>query len=212
MWFVKGRCGLSQLIAVIILLVIVIGAGIATFVVFSGYLSVESKQVEVSFESLVLYKSVSEPRVIFAATLKNIGNKPIKQLVIKLHNESHYMIPSISEVNPLTPGKCVGVTLTPPLIHSEYYVVGMRYSVWVYAVASDESSFSHTLSVICLGQENGTRWEEKAIYTLTILPGEYGTSDPPPGRPLGPPQPLHITDNTSVEVLPSEYSVFTTSK
>ena len=149
----KRKKAISPLLASIILIAIVVVGGLILFSLWSSMAGTTSKKTQVNFDYLALYRSVSDPKAIFAATLKNAGNKPIIQLIIKLHNETAYTVPSVNASNPLRPGEAVGVLLTPPTIHDEWYIVGNFYSVTIVrAEATDGSSFSHTLTVMCLGQ------------------------------------------------------------
>jgi len=102
------------------------------------------------------------PEVLFAATLKNTGNRPVKLLIIHFNNESDYTVPSVTDSTPLEPGRTVGVTLTPPKIHSGWYVVGNAYSTTVRAEASEGSTFSAVANVKCLGTG------EPKAFTLTF--------------------------------------------
>jgi len=148
----KRNRGISQLIASIILIAIVLVGGIFVFAVWSSVSGTERQKTQVNFEYLGLYKSVGQPKATFATTMKNTGSKPLTKIIIKLHNETAYEIPSVNPSSPLQPGHCVGVTLTPPTIHSDYYVVGNFYTVQIVrAEATDGSSFSHVTTVMCLG-------------------------------------------------------------
>jgi hypothetical protein len=136
------------------LIAITITGGLIVFAVWNSMAGTSSKKTQVNFDYMALYKSVGEPKAIFAATLKNAGNKPIVSLTIKLHNESTYNVPSVTVLTPLEPGDCVGVTLTPPTIHDDWYIIGNFYLITIVrAEATDGSSFSHTTSVMCMGQE-----------------------------------------------------------
>jgi len=172
--FKRKRLGVSALLASIILIAITIAAGLIIYAVTSGTISTESKKTQVSFEYLGLYKGTS-PRVLFAATIKNTGNKPIKSLMIRLHNESEFIVPSITEVFPLEPGKCVGVSLTEPQIHTDWYIVGNQYLVFVRAVATDGSAFTHSVTVMCLGLEGGA---QPSGVTVTFRAEGLGTYGP----------------------------------
>jgi len=147
----KSIKAISSIIAVIILIAITISGGLLVFAVMTSTLTGSNQRTQVNFESLSLYLSTGEPKVVFTATLKNTGNRPIKQLTLKVHNESDYSVPSVTAQNPLEPGRTVGVTLTPPKITAERYVVGNAYSVTVKAEAVDGSTFSTVTSVTCLG-------------------------------------------------------------
>jgi len=148
----KKRFAVSPLISAIILIAITITGGLIVFAVWNSMAGTSSKKTQVNFDYLALYKTVGEPEAVFAATLKNAGNKPIKLLIIKLHNEMAYTVPSINASSPLEPGRSVGVTLTPPKIHAEWYIVGNFYTVTIVkAEATDDSSFSHVITVMCLG-------------------------------------------------------------
>jgi len=168
----RGKLAISHLLASIILIGLVLVGGIVTFVILNGVINTEAKKTQVNFEYLGLYKSIGDPKIIFSATLKNTGNKPIKILRIKLHNETEYVVPSISAEHPLAPGRGVGVVLTPKrtpgYIHADWYIVGLHYSVQVRGVATDESSFSHTTTVICLGQQGGEHEERMQTGAFTV--------------------------------------------
>jgi len=147
----KSIKSISSLIAVIILIAITVAGGLLVFALMTSTLTNSNQRTQVSFESLSLYRSTGEPEVLFAATIKNTGNRPIKQLTVKVHDEPDYPVPSVNASMPLETGRTVGVTLTPPKIHSERYVVGNAYSVTVKAEAVDGSTFSTVASVKCLG-------------------------------------------------------------
>jgi len=167
----KKRFAVSPLISTIILIAITITGGLVAFAVWNSMAGTSSKKTQVNFEYLALYKCVGQPKALFATTMKNAGNKPIISLIIKLHNESNYQVPSVSTSNPLQPGHCVGVTLTPFLIHSDYYVVGNFYTVQIVrAEATDGSSFSHVTTVMCLGASQ----EEAKVYFKATGLGTYG--------------------------------------
>ena len=147
----KSIKAISSIIAVVILIAITISGGLLVFAIMNSTLTGSNQKVQVNFESLSLYRSTGEPKVVFTATLKNTGNRPIKQLTLKVHNESDYTVPSVSAQNHLEPGRTVGVALTPPQITAEWYVVGNAYSVTVRAEAVDGSTFSTVTSVMCFG-------------------------------------------------------------
>jgi len=147
----KSIKAISSIIAVIILIAITISGGLLVFALMTSTLTGGNQKTQVNFESLSLYRSTGEPEVLFATTIKNTGNRPIKQLTLKVHNESDYAVPSVTASTPLEPGRTVGVTLTPPKITAERYVVGNAYSVTVEAEAVDGSAFSTVASVKCLG-------------------------------------------------------------
>jgi len=156
----RVRRALGPVIATVILIAIVLVGGLAAFAVYNNLFMVESRKTQVDFEVLKLYKSSNEPKIAFAATLKNTGNKPIVLLTIKLHNESDYTVPTVTSSKPLDPGKCVGILLTDsttPAIHADWYIVGNFYTVQIIkAVASDGGSFSHITTVMCRGTECGS--------------------------------------------------------
>jgi len=147
----KSIKAISSIIAVIILIAITVAGGLLVFALMTSTLTGSNQKTQVNFESLSLYRSTGEPKAVFTATLKNTGNRPIKQLIIHFSNESDYTVPSVTASTPLEPGRTVGVTLTPPKITAERYVVGNAYSVTVEAEAVDGSAFSTVASVKCLG-------------------------------------------------------------
>jgi len=147
----KSIKAISSIIAVIILIAITIAGGLLVFVIMTNTLTGNNQRVQVNFEYLSLYRSIGEPGVVFAATLKNVGSGPIKLLTVKVDNEFDYVVPSVTASTPLEPGRTVGVSLTPPDIHAEWYVVGNDYSATVGAEAVDGSTFSTVTTVKCLG-------------------------------------------------------------
>jgi flagellin-like protein len=171
----KSIKAISSIIAVVILIAITISGGLLVFTIMNSTLTGSNQKVQVNFESLSLYRSTGEPKVVFTATLKNTGNRPIKLLTLKVHNESDYTVPSVSVQNPLEPGRTVGVTLTPPQITAEWYVVGNAYSVTVRAEAVDGSGFSHATTVMGLGLTGAA--EAGSVSTTFGETGD-GTSGP----------------------------------
>jgi len=147
----KSRGAISSIIAVIILIAITVAGGLLVFALMTSTLTGSNQKTQVNFESLSLCRSTDMPEVLFAATLKNTGNRPVKLLIIHFSNESDYTVPSVTDSTPLDPGRTVGVTLTPPQIHSGWYVVGNAYSTTVRAEASEGSTFSAVANVKCLG-------------------------------------------------------------
>jgi hypothetical protein len=148
---VKDLKAVSPLIAIIVLIAITISGGLLVFAFTTQTLTSGSKRAMVNVESVSLCLSTSEPEAVFAITIKNIGNVPIKLLIVRLHNESDYTVPSVTSSNPLEPGRTVGVLLTPPTIHAERYIVGNAYSVTIRGESSDGSILSTMTSVKCLG-------------------------------------------------------------
>jgi len=168
MHFKLRKKAVSQIVATILLVAITVAGGLLAFWLWNNMAGIESKKTQVNFDYLALYRSVGEPEAVFASTLKNAGNKPIKLLIIKLHNETVYPVPSISDSSPLEPGESVGVTLTPQTIHAEWYTVGNTYTVTiVQAEATDGSTYSHTTNVMCMGSEAGHAISQQTTFKVS---------------------------------------------
>jgi len=168
------RRSLSSTMSTIILVALVIVSGLAVFGVFQNVLNVEWRRVQVVVENIRLHREGA--RALFAIVLKNAGSKEIILLQVKLHNESAYVLPSVSSSNSLLPGKSASALLQDPQLHPQYYIVGNVYLVEVFAQASDGSSFSTIVSVTCTGlawgaesgggQRGGGSAEHALIITL----------------------------------------------
>jgi len=180
MKLVKNLKAVSTLIATILLIAITVSGGIVAYAVFTSAANVGSQKTQVNFDYLALYKSIGEPKAIFAATLKNAGSKPIVSLKIRLHNESDYLSPSVTNSTPLNPGMSTSIVLTPPTIHDQWYVVGNFYTVQIVkAVATDGSSYSHVTTVMCLGLTGAV--EAGSVYLTVLANPDLGSTTPPRG-------------------------------
>jgi len=203
MKLVKSLRAISPLIATILLITVTVSGGIVAYAVFTSAANVGSQKTQVNFDYLALYKSIGEPKAIFAATLKNAGNKPIVSLKIQLHNESDYLSPSVTNSTPLNPGMSTSIVLTPPTIHAEWYVVGNFYTVQIVkAVATDGSSYSHVTTVMCLGLTGAV--EAGSVYLTVLANPDLGSTTPPRGvhsYSIGQPATVSALPSTGYEFL-----------
>ena len=109
-----------------------------------------SKNVEqariLSVESMDLVRNATGS-FTFSITIKNIGNKPVTSLTVKLDPEAARNLQfggsNISNTNPLQPGQSATLSYTP----TESYFEGLLYNVEVQAQFSDKSTFIMTISV-----------------------------------------------------------------
>jgi len=83
MKLVKNIKAVSPLIATIILIAITVAGGLVTYALFTSTAGVSSAKGQVSFESVDLVRTGEQ--LAFAATLKNGGNKPVKNITVSLH-------------------------------------------------------------------------------------------------------------------------------
>jgi hypothetical protein len=133
----------STTIALIILLVLTVVLGAICYFYLSGTANTENVRCQLSVEFCALYADARGEHPFWAITLKNTGNKPVVFIRLTLHEDQPASYDLTSR--PLPPGKSYAAT--PTL--TKTYIVGRTYPYKVEAVASDGSSFSKILSVLC---------------------------------------------------------------
>jgi hypothetical protein len=150
----RFKKALSNTVVTILLILIVIIGGLAVSYIYRNFANIASSKAQLNIVNMELRKSTGAPAVIFTATLKNTGNKPVAEIKLRLHNETEWTILSSNDP-PLQPGRSTSAVITPPNIHPEYYVVGLFYTVVIKAKATDGSEFAHTTTVMCRGESGG---------------------------------------------------------
>ena len=140
----RGKRGISPLIATIILIAIALAGGLLVYTYMTSMATVLSAKGQISVEAIDLVRG-SDGKATFSITVKNSGNKPIKQLNVTLSGQSEASFPGVSDANPLQPGQ------TASYIKSDLtgYVAGNSYNVVIEAVFTDGSTFTTTVSVKC---------------------------------------------------------------
>lgn len=141
----RGKRGISPLIATIILIAIALAGGLLVYTYMTSMTGVLSAKGQVSVEAIDLVKD-TEDNVVFSITVKNTGNKPIEELKVKLDNENEATFSGISDSNPLQPGQSASYTNSSL---SQSYTVGNSYNVIITAKFTDGSTYTTTVSVKC---------------------------------------------------------------
>jgi len=153
-----GKRGISPLISTIILVAICVAGGLMIYSVFFSTAGTMSAKGQLTVESMDLVRD-TDGNIVFAITIKNTGNKPVKDdvaaLKITLDGED---AKEVAEAVNLQPGQSVSKALyysadgddTNDEI-SGNYVIGKSYNVVIEATFSDGSTFAETVSVKCRG-------------------------------------------------------------
>jgi flagellin-like protein len=139
----KRSRGISPLIATIILIAITVVGGLLVYSIFTSTSNTMSAKALVSVEAADLVMSSDGQQVQFSIVIKNTGNKPIKELKVKLASEDEATV--TLPVGGLQPGQSVAYSAEP----SGTYVVGKTYTVVIKATFSDGSTFVTTAGVMC---------------------------------------------------------------
>jgi flagellin-like protein len=139
----KRSRGISPLIATIILIAITVVGGLLVYSIFTSTSNTMSAKALVSVEAADLVMSSDGQQVQFSIVIKNTGNKPIKELKVKLASEDEATV--TLPVGGLQPGQSVAYSAEP----SGTYVVGNTYTVVIKATFSDGSTFVTTAGVMC---------------------------------------------------------------
>jgi len=158
-----GCRAVSPLIATIILIILTVVGGIVMYATFLSATTVVYQNTKITVEYVGLYKSSGEPKLLFSLTIKNSGSKPLAELAVRLYNEGVY---TRVFSPPLDPEKTTKVVLSPattPQLHPNYYIVGNSYPVIITVKATDESQFTHTITVKCTGFSGATEKVSRKI-------------------------------------------------
>jgi len=139
----KRSRGISPLIATIILIAITVVGGLLVYSIFTSTSNTMSAKALVSVEAADLVMSSDGQQVQFSIVVKNTGNKPIKELKVKLASEDEATV--TLPVGGLQPGQSVAYSAEP----SGTCVVGNTYTVVIKATFSDGSTFVTTAGVMC---------------------------------------------------------------
>jgi flagellin-like protein len=139
----KRSRGISPLIATIILIAITVVGGLLVYSIFTSTSNTMSAKALVSVETVDLVKD-TDGNANFNIVIKNAGNKPIKELKVKLASENETTV-DLPDGKPLQPGQSVAYSAEP----SGTYVVGNTYTVVIKATFSDGSTFVTTAGVMC---------------------------------------------------------------
>ena len=142
----RGKRGISPLIATIILIAIALAGGLLVYTYMTSMAGVLSAKGQVSVEAIDLVRG-SDGKATFSITVKNSGNKPIKQLNVTLASESEASFLGISAANPLQPGQTASYIKSSGFTGT--YTAGNSYNVVIEAVFTDGSTFTTTVSVKC---------------------------------------------------------------
>ena len=142
----KRSRGISPLIATIILIAITVVGGLLVYSIFTSTSNTMSAKALVSVETVDLVKDTGG-NANFNIVIKNAGNKPIKDLKVKLASENEATVDlSTLPGGKLQPGQSVAYS-APSLSGS--YTVGNSYTVVIKATFEDGSSFVTTAGVMC---------------------------------------------------------------
>jgi flagellin-like protein len=139
----KRSRGISPLIATIILIAITVVGGLLVYSIFTSTSNTMSAKALVSVEAADLVMSSDGQQVQFSIVIKNTGNKPIKELKVKLASEDEATV--TLPVGGLQPGQSVAYSAEV----GKGYVVGNTYTVVIKATFSDSSTFVTTAGVMC---------------------------------------------------------------
>lgn len=140
----KRSRGISPLIATIILIAITVVGGLLVYSIFTSTSNTMSAKALVSVEAADLVMSSDGQQVQFSIVVKNAGNKPIKELKVKLASEDETTV-DLPDGKPLQPGQSVAYSAEV----GKGYVVGNTYTVVIKATFSDGSTFVTTAGVMC---------------------------------------------------------------
>ena len=137
---------ISPMIATIILIAIALAGGLLVYTYMTSMAGVIGAKGQISVEAVDLVKD-TEGNVIFSITVKNTGNKPIKQINITIAGESEDSFSGVSAAAPLQPGQTASYMKSSGF--SGTYVVGNGYNVVIKATFTDDSTYAITVSVKC---------------------------------------------------------------
>ncbi|MEM2487273.1 MAG: hypothetical protein QXR44_01590 [Thermoproteota archaeon] len=144
------RRGLSEVVATLLLVIIVIASSTLYHVFSMRYAYTLFMKGSVSFETAALYKK-GDGSCLFTCTIKNTGEKPAKKVLIKLADEAWVQLP-VDEYHPLNPGCTTSISLSNGEGGlSGDYVAGLTYPLAVQATFIDESTFTTATNVQCIG-------------------------------------------------------------
>jgi len=166
-WLSSSKKALSSMLVAILLIGLTIAGGLLAFYALSSFISSEHQKIILDFQNVFLYSTPD--KIICAGTIKNIGVKPAKQVTVTLDGEDPYILPEITEQTPLEPGETVGFSFQP----TKQYIVGYRYLITLEAVATDQSTFSHVISIQCLGLGYHGKNQGTVIFEVLGI-GTYG--------------------------------------
>jgi len=141
----RGKRGISPLIATIILIAIALAGGLLVYTYMTSMTGVLSAKGQVSVEAIDLVKD-TEGNVVFSITVKNSGNKPIKLINVTLASENAVTIFNNTN-SPLQPSQTTSYVKDSNFSGS--YTAGNSYNVVIKAVFTDDSTFTTTVSVKC---------------------------------------------------------------
>lgn len=151
------RRGLSVICAVLILAATLSFLGFILTLQFSGLLSRLGSYSMFNVMDVSLWK-VPDGRAILTIEVKNVGSKPIVNVLIQLGGEKPFNAREISVENPLDPGCYRTLTLENGynLGLKANYIPGIFYPVSVTAIFSDGENMTKLFNVECEG--NGRFW------------------------------------------------------
>jgi len=145
---------ISPLVATLILIMLCIVAAFLVYICFFNTADTFSSKDQVMIEAVDLVIQ-TDGYVTFSITVKNTGNKPVKELTVQLGSEDPIDFPDVSESSPLQPGRTTMCVLTSGDELEKNYVGGNSYIVCIEATFTDGSTFSYATSIRCRGAGEG---------------------------------------------------------
>jgi len=169
----RNQKAISQLLAAIILIAIVLAGSLVFLAVFTDVLNIGAGNCVVEVKSVTLHSNSEGNYAIFTITLKNTGDKPIANIKLNIKGEPNLKEYDLTQ-SQLMPGQTHGFQWTPT---AEYHIED-TYVFTVEAIASDGSSFTYSNTLSC---EETTAPNVENQYMLTIVATENGEFDPAAG-------------------------------
>jgi flagellin-like protein len=141
---------ISPLIATIILIAITIVGGLLIYNLFFATSSTASSTSAISVQNIDLVVPGGSGNAQFSITVKNTGNKPIKNYTITIIGENGQNSTSRNLSTQIQPGQTFSVQYTPVNATNKAlltFVVGKYYAVNIQVTFSDGTTFATSTSV-----------------------------------------------------------------